>query len=66
MGAIKVLKVDDEGLFRDMLLRLLSPEDRVDVVGAARNGTEAIRLAIELEPDVVLMDIELGGGYAHD
>ena len=60
MGTIKVLTVDDEGLYRDLLLRALSSEERVEVVGEARNGTEAIQLAEELEPDVVLMDIELG------
>ena len=53
--------MDDEGLFRDLLTRALSADRRIEVVDTARNGAEAIRLAEELEPDVVLMDIELGG-----
>lgn len=58
---VKVLIVEDEGLYRDMLCKTLSSESRIQVVGAATNGTEAIRLAGELCPDVILMDIELGG-----
>ena len=60
MATVKVLIVDDEGLFRDLLLKALSSVASLDVVGAAQDGTEAIEMAQELEPDVVVMDIELG------
>ena len=59
MATVKVLIVDDEGLFRDLLLKALSSVASLDVVGAAQDGTEAIEMAQELEPDVVVMDIEL-------
>ena len=59
--SIKVLVVEDEGLFRDMLLKVLAPEEGIDVVGAAQNGNDAISLFPKLDADVVLMDIELGG-----
>ena len=58
---IKVLIVEDEPLFSDLLSRTLSAEPGVEVVGVASEGETAIRLATELEPDAVLMDIELSG-----
>ena len=60
MASIRVLIVEDEGLFRNMLGIALATQRHLELVGAASNGHEAIRLAEELEPDVVLMDIELG------
>lgn len=60
-GKIRVLIVEDEGLFRDLLRRVLSGEPRLEVVGAAADGETAVRLARELAPQVVLMDIELAG-----
>lgn len=52
----------DEELFRDMLTAVLSSQADIEVVGSASNGQEAIHLAGQLGPTVVLMDIELGGG----
>ena len=60
MDTIRVLIVEDEGLYRDMLRIALSTFPYIDVTGSASNGQDAIRLAAELGPDVVLMDIELG------
>lgn len=57
---IRVLICEDEALFRDLLQTSLSSFDQIDVVGAVDNGADAIRLATERKPDVVLMDIELG------
>ena len=57
---IKVMIVEDEGLFRDMLKISLSAFPQMEVVEAVANGDEALRAARELHPDVVLMDIELG------
>jgi DNA-binding NarL/FixJ family response regulator len=57
---IRALVVDDHDLFRRGVRSLLS-EYGVDVVGEAATGTEAVRLAIELLPDVVVMDLNLPG-----
>jgi pilus assembly protein CpaE len=58
---IKVLIVDDIPETRDHLSKLLGFEADVDVVGAAGGGVEAIELATSLQPDVVLMDINMPG-----
>ncbi|MEW5830762.1 MAG: response regulator [Chloroflexota bacterium] len=56
---IKVLIVDDVSETRENVRKLLQFESDVEVVGAARTGREAIDLAAELRPDVVLMDINM-------
>jgi pilus assembly protein CpaE len=56
---IRVLIVDDIPETRDHLTKLLGFESDIDVVGAAGSGEEALRLAVELTPDVVLMDINM-------
>jgi pilus assembly protein CpaE len=58
---IKVLIVDDIPETRDHLSKLLGFETDVDVVGAAAGGPEAIEMARSLQPDVVLMDINMPG-----
>ncbi len=61
---ISVLLVDDQALFREGLEMLLSVQPDIQVVGQASNGLEAVNLAEELQPDVVLMDLrmpKLGG-----
>ena len=58
---IRVLVVDDNGLFRDGLVGLLSRLPDIDVVGAAGSGEEAVRRSPVLRPDVVLMDIAMPG-----
>jgi len=58
----KVLIVDDEPLFRDLLRRTLSSEPTIEVTGTAGDAESAFRLIRETEPEVVLMDIELPGG----
>jgi two-component system response regulator NreC len=59
--AIRLLITDDHGVLRAGLRALLSKEPDLEVVGAAASGEEALRLTSELEPDVVLMDINLRG-----
>lgn len=56
---IKVLLVDDHPVVREGLRISLSTSDQVDVIGCASDGEEAIRLAKDLSPDVVIMDISM-------
>jgi pilus assembly protein CpaE len=56
---IRVLVVDDIPETRDHLTKLLSFESDIDVVGAAASGREALEMATKLNPDVVLMDINM-------
>ncbi|MDQ6879123.1 MAG: response regulator transcription factor [Candidatus Dormibacteraeota bacterium] len=54
---IRVLIVDDHPVFRDGMRGLLASLPQMTVAGEAANGPEAVQLAIELRPDIVLMDI---------
>src|SRR6266516_2651705 len=56
---IRVLIADDHRLFAEALEAILAAEERIKVVGRARDGKEAVELARSLEPDVVLMDIAM-------
>lgn len=58
----RVMVVEDEGLFREMLSLSLKAQNGLEVVGTAGDGASAIRLAKEVSPDVIIMDIELGDG----
>lgn len=60
-NSLRVLVVDDHDLFRSGLRRLLSEEPELEVVGDARRGDEAIQKAMQLKPDVVVMDINMPG-----
>ncbi|MBM4118855.1 response regulator transcription factor, partial [bacterium] len=59
--SIRVLIVDDHTLFREGLCALFSSERDVEVVGEAAGGEEAVRKALELRPDVVVMDLMMPG-----
>ncbi|GAB4281428.1 MAG: chemotaxis response regulator protein-glutamate methylesterase [Coriobacteriia bacterium] len=56
---IRVLVVDDSALIRQMLTRALSVDPRIEVVGVASDGVQAIEKALELDPDVITLDIEM-------
>ncbi len=56
---IRILIVDDQSLFREGLRTLLSVQTDFEVVGEASNGEEAIRLAVQTRPTVVLMDVRM-------
>ena len=62
--SIRILLVDDHKMMRDGLRSILDLEDDLDVVGEAGNGYEAIEMAQQLHPDVIVMDVgmkELNG-----
>jgi DNA-binding NarL/FixJ family response regulator len=58
---IRVLLADDHAMFRQGVSEMLSTDGEIEVVGEAENGQEAVVLARRLEPDVVLLDVEMPG-----
>lgn len=58
-GVASVLIADDQTLFRSGLAALLDKDPRLQVVGEAVNGEEAVRMVDELKPDLVLMDLKM-------
>ncbi|MFN8453557.1 MAG: chemotaxis-specific protein-glutamate methyltransferase CheB [Anaerolineae bacterium] len=61
---IRVLIAEDSPVARDLLVAILQDAAELQVVGTARNGLEAVRLAKRLQPDVIMMDVympEMGG-----
>ena len=58
---IRVLVVDDDDLLAAAIAALLETDAQIDHVGRARTGEEGIALVAELDPDVVIMDVEMPG-----
>lgn len=56
---IRVLVADDHPIVRSGIVSLLAGADDIEVVGTASDGAEAIRLALDLTPDLVLMDLRM-------
>jgi DNA-binding NarL/FixJ family response regulator len=56
---IRVLIADDHRLFAEALEAFLSNDERIEVVGRARDGEEAVKIARSKKPDVILMDIAM-------
>ena len=61
MMSMRVLVVDDEQLARDELCFLLGEVDDVEILGQAADGVEALRLAGELHPDLMFLDVQMPG-----
>lgn len=61
MSPTRVLLVDDHPVVRNGIRNLLDKAVGIDVIGEAIDGEEALRMATELEPDVMLLDMELPG-----
>jgi DNA-binding NarL/FixJ family response regulator len=59
MERIRVLIVDDQHLIRDGIASLLALRSEIEVVGSAENGEIAVQKAVELAPEVILMDIRM-------
>lgn len=59
MNQVTVLIADDQRLVREGIASLLSIQEGIQVIGLAVNGQEAIQLALQLSPDVVLMDVRM-------
>ena len=58
---ITLVVAEDQGMIRDAFSRLLGLQPDIEVLGRAADGAEALRLVRELDPDVVLTDIEMPG-----
>ena len=56
---LRVLIADDHRLFAEALEAILATDDRIEVVGQASDGEQAVELARKLGPDVVLMDVSM-------
>ena len=61
MTPTRVLIADDSHLFGDAIELILETDERIEVVGRALDGAQAVTLARELDPDVVLLDISMPG-----
>lgn len=61
MTKIKLIIVDDHKLFREGIKALLAVTDDIEIVGEAEDGATAMKRIRELEPDVILMDINMPG-----
>ena len=57
--AIKVLVVDDSSFFRRRVSEIVNQDPELEVIATAANGAEAVKMAAELNPQVITMDIEM-------
>lgn len=64
MNEIRILIVDSQAMFCDGLRAMLEHEDQIKLVGEAGDVDTAVRLACELQPDVILMELQLSDGNA--
>jgi two-component system LytT family response regulator len=66
MTTIRVLIADDEAPARARLRQMLASEGDIEIAGEAQTGTEAMKLAIELKPDLILLDVQMPGASGID
>jgi len=59
LSTVRILVVDDFGLFRQSVVELLGKRPELQVVGEASDGLEALQMAVEWRPDLILLDIGL-------
>ena|GEM_PF-1697845 len=59
MAAVKVLVVDDSPIMQKLLVSMLAADNRLQVVGLAANGEECVQKAVQLKPQVILLDLEM-------
>lgn len=57
--AIRILIADDHHVVRRGLVFFLKTQQEIEIIGEAKNGKEAVELALSLKPDIVLMDLEM-------
>jgi len=62
VSTVRVVLADDHPIIREGLTALLTEVDGIEVVGTAADGTEAVRAAVTLRPDVLVMDLHMPGG----
>jgi DNA-binding NarL/FixJ family response regulator len=62
MDKIRLVIVDDHSIFREGLLSVLSTEPDIEIVGEGASAEDALRLARELLPDIIFLDISMPGG----
>jgi DNA-binding NarL/FixJ family response regulator len=63
-GPVRVLLVDDNVALRSGMRMLLSTDALFDVVGEADDGESSVRLAAQLSPNVILMDVQMPGAFS--
>jgi DNA-binding NarL/FixJ family response regulator len=59
LSKIRLLIVDDETLLLDLMTRTFRSIESIDLIGSAGSGQEAIRIALETKPDIILMDVDM-------
>jgi DNA-binding NarL/FixJ family response regulator len=62
MNPLTVLIADDHPLFRKGMRNLLESMPDIELIGEAKSGSEAVEMAVERQPDLVLMDLQMPGG----
>jgi two-component system, NarL family, nitrate/nitrite response regulator NarL len=62
MDKIRLVIVDDHSIFREGMLSVLQTEPDIEIVGEGENAEDALRLARELLPDIIFLDISMPGG----
>jgi DNA-binding NarL/FixJ family response regulator len=60
-GTVRVVVADDHAVFRQGLVAMLDAAADIEVVGEATDGREAVSMGLSLEPDVVVMDVQMPG-----